>query len=146
MVLSSCATDVHWRNAEPDDAPVWQDVPSPYVEEDDGDEDFGEDEGDDVVAHCVRRLRVKMGTYRVVADKHCDRAGKHTAFMWYYGGKMVKGLVSKGKIKRPPKDVWVSTRSGDEISRTGRIIRGGFGFSDDDEDFDEGSGRSGAGS
>lgn len=123
LVLASCASpsEPTWRQADP--APQGY-TPSEQVVEDY--DEWLEEEEDDVVAHCVRRSSKDDGTYLVVRDKLCDGTGKHHAYLWYYGGKRVKNLVSKGSTTRP-RHVTVVTRDGDEIGRGGKISRDGFG-------------------
>ncbi|WP_327090746.1 hypothetical protein OIE66_09015 [Nonomuraea sp. NBC_01738] len=87
-------------------------------------EDDEEEEG--VVATCVRRDSEDDETYEVVSDTRCSGVGKHGAYLWYYGGHRAKGRISDGSTRRPP-SAYIITRSGDEISRSGKVTRDGFG-------------------
>ncbi|MEU7892220.1 hypothetical protein AB0B45_05070 [Nonomuraea sp. NPDC049152] len=92
------------------------------------DEDLLEEEEDEdeVVARCVRRDSEDDGRYVIVDDDRCDSAGRHGAYLWYYGGTKVRNRVSKGTTSRP-RDSLVVTKSGDEITRAGKISTNGFG-------------------
>ncbi|WP_283139405.1 hypothetical protein [Rhizohabitans arisaemae] len=135
IVLSGCATDRHPEPPAGLNSPYAEDwlesEEGDYVEEGDhvGGGDYVEEDDyveDEVVARCVRRSSEGNGTYQVVADERCDGAGKHSAYIWYYGGKRGNGRVSKGTTIRP-RDAFVVTSEGDEINRRGTILRGGFG-------------------
>lgn len=89
-------------------------------------DDEGEPEDDEVVARCVKRDSDHEDAYEVVSDQRCDGVGKHAAYMWYYGGRKVKGLVRDGTTRRP-RDSYVINAGGDEIGKTGKIVRDGFG-------------------
>ncbi|MET9336537.1 hypothetical protein [Nonomuraea sp. NPDC003804] len=91
-------------------------------------EEAGEDEEeeDEVVARCVRRDSESDDGYVIVSDDRCDGAGRHSAFLWYYGGTKVKNRLVKGTTIRP-RGAYIVTKGGDEITRTGKISRSGFG-------------------
>ena len=74
-----------------------------------------------LLARCVSRASEQNGSYLVVPDAYCDRSGKHHAYLWYYGGKRVKKLVSHGSTVRPRHRV-VFTTTGDKIARDGGIL------------------------
>ncbi|MFD1933649.1 hypothetical protein ACFSKW_19500 [Nonomuraea mangrovi] len=99
-----------------------------FVEEDVEDEveEDEEEPDDEVVARCVRRNSEDHGRYVVVDDDRCDGAGRHGAYLWYYGGTKVRNRVSKGTTNRP-RHSYVVTRSGDEITRSGKVTTNGFG-------------------
>ncbi|MFE3454641.1 hypothetical protein ACFXJ8_37540 [Nonomuraea sp. NPDC059194] len=84
------------------------------------------EEEDDVVARCVRRDSEDDGAYVIVDDERCDGTGRHSAYLWYYGGTKIKNRVSKGTTTRP-RHSSVVTRSGDQITRSGKISTNGFG-------------------
>lgn len=112
LVISGCGGG---GPAEPSTEYVYEEV-----------ENEEEEEEEEVVARCVERSSEDDGVYRVVSDERCESGGKHSAFLWYYGGKQVKSLISKGTTTRP-RHAWVVTKSGQEITKTGRIVRDGFG-------------------
>ncbi|MFE0148315.1 hypothetical protein ACFWY5_14320 [Nonomuraea sp. NPDC059007] len=85
-----------------------------------------DDEEDEVTAHCVVRDSEDDGRYTVAGDEKCDGAGRHGTYMWYYGGTRTKRHVTDGSPRRP-RGVFVTTRDGDEIGKSGRISREGFG-------------------
>ncbi|WP_157246277.1 hypothetical protein [Nonomuraea typhae] len=116
LVLAACAQAA---------APPLPAVDPPAYAEDAEDAD----EPADVTATCVRRGGEVNGRYPVAADRHCDGAGKHSAYMWYYGGTRIKKHVRDGTTRRP-RGVTITTAAGDEIGRSGRISRDGFGGRD----------------
>ncbi|MFI9554592.1 hypothetical protein [Nonomuraea endophytica] len=85
-----------------------------------------DEEEDDVTAHCVVRDSEDDGRYTVADDEKCDGASRHGTYMWYYGGTRTKRHVTGGSPRRP-RGVFVTTRDGDEIGKSGRISRDGFG-------------------
>jgi hypothetical protein len=80
----------------------------------------GSDEPD-VTADCV--VKQADGTYKEVDAKNCGAGGgSHGggAFIWLYGGsRHSDGRISGGSMTRPP--------SGNISTRSGTVIRGGFG-------------------
>ncbi|MFI6504388.1 hypothetical protein [Nonomuraea typhae] len=115
LVLTACAQP---QAAAP---PLPPDDPQTYTED--------ADEPEDVTATCVRRGGEVNDRYPVVADRHCDGAGKHGAYMWYYGGTRTEKHVKDGSTRRP-RGVTITTAAGDEIGKSGRISRDGFGGRD----------------
>lgn len=126
VVLSGCASSGSVY-AGSDQVVMDSSSDEDFVEDD---EDFVEDEeeepDDEVVARCVRRDSEDHGRYVVVDDDRCDGAGRHSAYLWYYGGTKVRNRVSKGTTNRP-RDSYVVTKSGDEITRAGKVTTNGFG-------------------
>ncbi|WP_143591304.1 hypothetical protein [Thermoactinospora rubra] len=121
VVLAACSTGAEYQ---PERQTVTEQPPVAYPGEDETDETG---EIDEVVATCVVRDSEDDGVYLVAPDDECDGAGKHSAYMWYYGGRRIAGRqIHRGTTTRP-RDAWIVTRGGDELSRTGRIVRDGFG-------------------